>query len=134
MTTQIQTFPRLDPHLVYWVDAIVSAAMGLALLTLAGPLTQLAGWNMPASFLWTVGLLLLPWAALNAFVASSGRPARSIVLGIIVGDIAWVVGSALLVALYATSLSGIGLALLTGQGIAVAGVLALKLLGARNLA
>lgn len=134
MTTQIQTFPRLDPHLVYAVDALVSAAMGIALLAVADPLSQLAGWALPADFLWTVGLLLLPWAAFNAWVAREARPARGVVLGNICGDIAWVIGSAVLVLLHAPSLSSIGLVLLVGQGIAVAGVLALKLAGARALA
>lgn len=134
MTTQIQTLPRLDPHLVYGVDALVSAAMGIALLVTAEPLTQLAGWTMPAGFLSTIGLLLLPWAVLNAVIARTTRPARAVVNAIIAGDIAWVVGSAVLIALHAPSLSTVGLVLLAGQGIAVAGVLALKLIGARDLA
>ena len=134
MTTQTQTLPNLDPHLVYGVDAVVSCAMGLALLFAAEPLTQLAGWNMPASFLWIVGLLLLPWAALNAWIARTAHPGRPVVQGIIGGDIAWVAGSAVLVLLHASDLSATGLVLLVGQGIAVAGVLALKLAGARSLA
>lgn len=134
MTTQTQTLPRLDPHVIYGVDAVVSPAMGVALLVLAEPLTQLVGWTLPAGFLWTIGLLLLPWAALNAFVARTVRPARAVVLAIIAGDIAWVIGSIALLALYAPGLSPTGMALLAGQGIAVAGVLALKLAGARALA
>jgi hypothetical protein len=134
MTTQTQTLPRLDPHLVYGVDALVSTIMGIALLVTAEPLTQLAGWSMPAGFLWTIGLLLLPWAAFNATVARSARPARAVINANIAGDVAWVAGSMALIALHATSLSTIGLMLLAGQGIAVAGVLALKLVGARELA
>ena len=57
-----------------------------------------------------------------------------IVRGNIAGDAAWVVGSIALILLHAASLSPIGLTLLAGQGIAVAGVLALKLAGARALA
>lgn len=134
MTTHTQTLPRLDPHLIYGLDAIVSAAMGIALLVTAEPLTQLVGWTMPAGFLWTIGLLLLPWAAFNAWVARTDRPAKALVRGNIVGDIAWVVGTIVLVLLQASSLSPIGLALLAGQGIAVVGVLAIKLAGARALA
>jgi hypothetical protein len=134
MTTQTQTLPRLDPHLVYGVDALVSTIMGIALLVTAEPLTQLAGWSMPAGFLWTIGLLLLPWAAFNAMVARRARPARAVINANIAGDVAWVAGSMALIALHATSLSTIGLMLLAGQGIAVAGVLALKLAGARELA
>ncbi|QDZ09946.1 hypothetical protein [Devosia ginsengisoli] len=134
MTTMIQTSPRLDPHLVYGVDAIVSAAMGIALLVLAEPLTQMAGWSLPSGFLWTIGLLLLPWAAFNAWIARTGHPAQGVVRGNIMGDIAWVGGSIALILLHAPSLSPLGLVLLAGQGIAVAGVLALKLAGARALA
>lgn len=134
MTTLTQTRPRLDPHLVYGVDAVVSATMGVALLALADPLTQLAGWSLPAGFLWTVGLLLLPWAAFNAWIARTRHPAQSVVRGNIAGDVVWILGSILLLALHATSLSAIGLVLLAGQGIAVAGVLALKLAGSRVLA
>ena len=134
MTAQPQTFPLLDPRLVYAVDAFTSAAMGAALLAVAEPLTELAGWPLPAGFLWTIGLLLLPWAAFNAWVARTARPASAVVRGNIAGDIAWVLGSATLVLLHAPSLSPIGLALLVGQGIAVAGVLAVKLAGARFLA
>nr|WP_295885464.1 hypothetical protein [uncultured Devosia sp.] len=134
MTTTVQTLPRLDPHIVYGVDALVSIAMGLALLATAAPLTELAGWTVPAGVLWTIGLLLLPWAALNAWVARTDRPAQAVIRGVIAGDIAWVAGSAALVLLQAANLSTIGMVLLAGQGVAVAGVLALKLVGARSLA
>lgn len=134
MTTHAQTRPRLDPHLVYGVDAIVSAAMGVTLLATAEPLTQLLGWTMPAGFLWTIGLLLLPWAAFNAWIARTHRPARAAVRGNISGDAFWVVASIGLILLHMPSLSTIGLALLVGQAIAVAGVVALKLAGVRALA
>jgi hypothetical protein len=134
MTTLTQTRPRLDPHLIYGVDAAVSATMGVALLALAEPLTQLAGWSLPAGFLWTIGLLLLPWAAFNAWIARTRHPAQGVVRGNIAGDAAWIVGSIALILLHAPSLSPLGLMLLAGQGIAVAGVLALKLAGARALA
>lgn len=133
MTTQVQTLPRLDPHLVYWLDAIGSLAMGLALLVSADALTGLAGWTLPSAFLWTIGLLLLPWAAFNAWIARMAVPARPLVLGNIAGDIAWVLGSLALIMLHAANLSPAGMALLAGQGIAVAAVLALKLFGARSL-
>ena len=129
MNTQVQTLRRLDPHLIYGVDGLTSLAMGIALLFTAAPLTDLAGWGMPASFLWIVGLLLLPWAAYNAWIARTPRPARGVVVANIVGDIAWVAGTAALVAVHASDLTPLGLALLVGQGIAVGGVLLLKLYG-----
>lgn len=133
MATSVQTLPRLDPHIVYSVDALVSAAMGLALLAAAEPMTQLAGWTMPASFLWTIGLLLLPWAAFNAWIGRTGRPAKAIIGANIAGDVVWIFGSAALVLLHLGELTILGRVLLVGQGIAVAGVLALKLAGRRSL-
>jgi hypothetical protein len=133
MTTQVQTLPRLDPHLVYFVDALGSFAMGAALLATADQLTTLAGWAMPSNFLWTIGLLLVPWAAYNAWIGRSARPAAAVIAANIFGDIVWIAGTAVLVAIHATGLSGLGLALLVGQGIAVSGILALKLVGRRAL-
>jgi hypothetical protein len=133
MTTQVHTLQRLDPHLVYLVDALSSFAMGLALLVVADHLTTLAAWAMPSNFLWIVGLLLLPWAAYNAWIGRSARPAAAVVAANIIGDIFWIAGTAVLVAIHAGGLSGAGLALLVGQGIAVSGVLALKLVGCRAL-
>ncbi len=134
MTTQVQTLPRLDPHLVYFADALGSLAMGAGLLVAADQLTALAGWAVPSAFLSIIGFLLLPWAALNIWIARSRRPAKAAVAANIIGDIGWVAGTAVLVAIHATGLTGLGLALLVGQGIAVGGVLALKLIGRRALA
>lgn len=134
MTAQAQTFRRLDPHFIYAFDALGSLALGIALLVTATPLTALAGWSVPAGFLWTIGLLLVPWSGYNLWIARTPRPDRAAIVANIAADIIWVTGSAGLIAVYATSLSQIGLVLLTGQAIAVAGVLALKLAGARALA
>lgn len=133
MNTQAHTLTRLDPHLVYGVDALVSATMGIALMATAEPLTQLAGWTMPSSFLWIIGLLLLPWAGYNLWIARTHRPARPVITANIIGDAAWVAGTALLLALQYANLSPLGLILLAGQAIAVTGVLLLKLAGARGL-
>lgn len=133
MTTQAQTLPRLDPHLVYFVDALGSLAMGAGLLVAADQLTTLAGWAMPSAFLSVIGFLLLPWAAFNVWIARSARPAKLAVAVNILGDVGWVAGTAVLVAIHATGLTGLGLALLVGQGIAVGGVLALKLAGRQAL-
>ncbi len=134
MTTQVHTLPRLDPHFIYGFDALGSLALGAALLYAATPLTALAGWALPPAFLWIIGLLLLPWAAFNVWIARKARPAPAFVVANIVGDIGWVVGTAALVAIHAPTLSGPGLALLVGQGVAVGGVLFLKLLGRAELA
>jgi hypothetical protein len=134
MNTQTRTLPRLDPHLIYAADALVSAVMGVALIVAAEPLTQLAGWPLPAGFLVTLGLLLLPWAVFNGVVARMARPARAVINGNIAVDAAWVLGSIALGVLHADTLTAIGMVMLAGQAIAVAGVFAIKLAGARELA
>jgi hypothetical protein len=134
MSTQVLTSPRLDPHFVYGFDAVGSAVMGGALLLTAAPLTVLAGWALPPAFLWTIGLLLLPWAAFNAWIARKSRPAPALVMANITADIGWIAGTAALVAIHAPALSGPGLAMLVGQGVAVGGVLFFKLMGRAALA
>lgn len=135
MTDQVQPLPRrLDPHFVYGLDALGSLVFGVALLFAATPLTELAGWAMPSAFLRMLGLLLLPWAAFNLWIARNARPATTAVTANIIGDVIWVGGTIALLAIHATGLSSLGLALLLGQGIAVGGILALKLVGRQALA
>lgn len=134
MSTLALTLPRLDPHVIYGVDTLGSLAMGVALLVTAGPLTELAGWPLPAGVLTIIGALLLPWAAYNLWIARTARPPRLAIALNIAGDIGWVAGTVGLAAIHGTSLSPLGLTLLLGQGIAVSGVLVLKLIGARSLA
>ena len=134
MTAQAQTLPRLDPHLVYLMDAVVSFVMGIALLVAAQQLTTLAAWTMPSSFLSTLGLLLFPWAAFNAWIGRTARPAATVVTANIIGDALWIAGTVALIAIHAQELSGPGVAMLVGQGIAVSGVLATKLVGRSALA
>lgn len=132
MTAHAQPRFFLDPRLIYGLDGCVSSVMGLALIVWAAPLTTLAGWTLPATFLLTIGVLLLPWAAYNLWIARS-RPSALAVRANIGGDIAWVAGSALLFLIEAPSLTAMGMVLLAAQGIAVAGVLLAKLVGARQL-
>lgn len=56
---------------------------------------------------------------------------RAVVRANIIGDIAWVGGTAILVVIHATGLTTLGLVLLAGQGLAVGAVLVTKLAGAR---
>jgi hypothetical protein len=135
MTDQAQFLPRrLDPHFVYGFDALGSLVLGVALLLAATPLTELAGRTMPSAFLWVVGLLLLPWAGFNLWIARNTHPPKLAVTANIVGDVIWVGGTIALLAIHAAGLSLVGLALLLGQGIAVGGILALKVMGRHALA
>lgn len=133
MTSLALDSARLDPHLPYFVDGLTSAAMGLVLIAAAGPLTALAGWSPPPAFLFTLGILLLPWALLNFMTGRIARPAAGLIRGIIAVDLAWVLGSLVLLALYWSELTAWGIGLLVVQMLAVAGVFAVKLAGARTL-
>src|SRR5690349_10006559 len=107
------TLPNLDPRFIYLADTVVSAVMGLALIVAAEPLTRLAGWGMPSSFFSILGVLLLPWAAFNFWVAR--RPQPILVRSNIVGDAIWVLGTVWLVSANMTSLTSAGMAMLIGQ-------------------
>ncbi|WIG93437.1 hypothetical protein [Myxococcus sp. SDU36] len=121
-----------NPRFVYRFDAAASLLMGVALLLLAPTLTQLAGWTLPPSFLFGVGLFLLPWSAFNLWVGLK-QPVLGAALVHVLVDAAWVVGSVLLVVMHAQDLTPLGVALLGGQAFAVVGVLALKAMGLTSL-
>ena len=96
MTTLAQTSAKLDPHLIFWLDAAGSLVFGLALIFAAAPLTNLIGWSVPPAVLLGIGLFLLPWAFFNLVIARSTRPASTFLAANLVGDGIWVLGSVLL--------------------------------------
>lgn len=111
---------------VYAADAFAAAGLGVVLMALAAPLTDLAGWAIPAGFLFWLGLFLVPWGAFNLWSArQSALPGWAFTLHMAV-DGAWVLGSLLLLALEAARLTPIGMVLLNGQGAMVLGVLLCK--------
>ena len=133
MTNLALDTPRLDPHLPYLADGPLSATMGLALILAAAPLTELAGWSLPPLFLLSLGVFLLPWSVYNFMIGRMVRPPAALVWINMGVDLSWAVGSVLLAALYWGELSAIGIALVLGQALAVAGMFTAKLLGARAL-
>ncbi|AKQ63124.1 hypothetical protein A176_000036 [Myxococcus hansupus] len=116
-----------NPRFVYQVDTAAALGLGLALMLLAPTLTQLAGWALPSSFLFGLGLFLMPWGAFNYWV--SRQPVPGAVLVHFFVDGGWVLGSILLMVLHAETLTAVGNALIAGQAVAVAGVFALKAMG-----
>ncbi|SHF99728.1 hypothetical protein [Devosia limi] len=133
MTVLAQSAARLGPRFVYWLDGTVSFVMGVGVALLAMPLTAMVGWPLPAEFLLAIGLVLLPWAAFNIWTARAPRlPRPAYALHLFV-DISWVIGSAALLLIYGFTMSLFGLVFIAGQGLAVAGVLLLKLVGARAM-
>ena len=126
------TTNTLTTKLVYLVDALGSAALGLVLIAFAGPLAGLFGSALPATALLVVGIGLLPWAAFNLWIARRDGLPRSAATLNVVGDIGWIVASVALVALAGSALTLIGVLAVTAIGLFVALVCALKATGLRQ--
>jgi hypothetical protein len=75
-------------------DAASSAAMGLLLLTLNEQISAML--SLPSELLSEAGLVLLPFAAFVAFIASRDIPPRKAVWAIMAMNAVWVVDSVLL--------------------------------------
>lgn len=133
MTALAQSAARLDPRLVYWLDGAVSFVMGAGMALFAAPVTAMLGWPLPAGFLLTLGIILLPWSAFNIWTARAPRTSGLVLALHLLVDISWIVGSAALLLIYGPTLTLFGLVLITAQAIAVTGVLVLKLAGARAM-
>ena len=119
----------MSDRVVYRLDSLAAITMGIVLLLWAAPLTTLAGWPIPQAFLSGVGLFLVPWAGFNAWVATQPSvPVRAARVHLAV-DASWVLGSGALLVVYGPRMSGIGIAIVSAQAVAVLGVFSLKLVG-----
>lgn len=99
-------------------DALASGAMGLALLLAAGPLGDLL--QLPAPLLRTAGLILLPFAAFVAWVATRPAVPRGAVRAIVAVNMAWAAASVLLVTIGdIVSPTALGTAFVVLQGLVV---------------
>jgi len=76
------------------VDALTSAACGVAMFALAGVFASML--QLPVELVREAGSILLPFAAFVGFVASRPEPPRLAVWAIIGLNIVWVVDSVLL--------------------------------------
>ncbi|MDF3823320.1 hypothetical protein P3G55_25780 [Leptospira sp. 96542] len=120
--------PRLL-HLALRSDAASGIALGLPLVTCAHPLASWLG--MPASLLSASGLALFPFAALMPLAARSAHPPAALVWLILLGNVAWVLGSAYL--WFTLPLTGWGQLFLLGQALAVVLLTELEYTGWRRL-
>jgi hypothetical protein len=121
--------PRLL-HGTLRADAGSGIAMGLPLVALADPLAVLLG--LPAQMLLACGLALFPFAALMLLAARNARPPAALVWLVILGNVAWVLGSIYL--FVSQPLTGLGQVLVLGQALAVAVLVELEFTGWRRLA
>ena len=121
---------NLTTKLVYAVDALGSAALGILLIVFAGPLADLFGVGLPATVLLIVGIGLLPWAAFNLWIARRETlPAAAATLNVI-GDIGWILASIALVLM--APLTVLGILAVTAIGAFVLAVCITKAMGLRR--
>ena len=117
-------------RLALLADAAATAATGLLLLVFSGPFDTLLG--LPAALSRTLGLGLLPYAALVALIGTR-RPIRpSAVWAVIICNLFWVVDSAMLLMGNWIDPTPLGVAFVIAQAIAVAGFADLQFVGLRK--
>jgi hypothetical protein len=114
-------------RLVLLVDAGASGATGLLAVLGAGALAGLLG--MPATFLRGAGLLLVPYVAFVAFVATRERLPRPAIWAIIACNALWAVASIAPLASGILAPSALGYAFVTAQALIVALLGGLQYLG-----
>ena len=102
---------------VLLIDAVASAAMGLALVALSVPL---ATWlSLPQTLLRDAGVVLLPFAAFVGYVASRANPPRIAVWIIVAVNAIWTIDSFALLFTDAVQPNAFGLAFVIAQAIVV---------------
>ena len=112
------------------LDAAACAATGLLLSLAAGSLSGLLGF--PAEFLGGAGLVLLPCAAVLAFLASRERLPRLAVYAVIGVNILWIADSVLILVAGWFAPTTLGIAFVLAQAAAVAVVTELEVIGLKK--
>lgn len=115
---------------VLLVDAISSALMGAALLTLTDLFASLC--NLPSQLLMESGLALLPFAAFVGYLASRLAPPRSGTWCVVALNAAWVLGSAALLLSGAIAPNAFGYAFIVIQAVVVGAFAELQYMGLRR--
>ena len=100
------------------IDASASAAMSIALLTLAPQIAALT--DLPSGLLREAGVVLLPFVAFVGFLATRREPARIGVWIVIALNAVWVVDSFLLLFTGWVEPNGLGYVFILAQAVAVA--------------
>lgn len=116
MQTLIPSTPLLRAS--FLADAAASAVLGLALAAAAMPLAALLA--LPEPLLRGVGVVLLPWAGLMAWLGTRPHLPRWVVAAVLAVNVLWVADSAVLLAFGLVSPNALGVALVGGVASAVA--------------
>jgi hypothetical protein len=123
------SMPRLL-RLALLADAAATAATGLLLLVFSVPFDSLLG--LPSALSRTLGLGLLPYAAMVAYLGTRPQVSRGAVWAVIICNLVWVVDSGLLLMGNWIDPTPLGFALVIAQAIAVAGFADLQFVGLRK--
>lgn len=123
--TMIQSSPLLRRALA--LDATACAAMGALLAVAAAPLAAWLG--LPAPFLRGAGLLLLPCAAVLAWLAIRQDVPRLAAFAVIAVNLVWITDSLLLLAGGWFAPTGLGIAFVLAQAATVLALTAMEATG-----
>lgn len=128
MTIAITPFLRNSLRL----DALVSGAAALLLITGANPLSPLTG--LPAGLLFWAGVVLVPFVAVLVAVARRTTVPRLVMIDIVALNALWVAASFGLLASGLVEPTPLGIAFVVAQALAVALFTALQWSGMRRAA
>lgn len=117
-------------RLALLADAIASGAMGILLAPVAAPLADWLG--LPVALLREVGLILIPYAALLAWLACRPATPRLPAQIVVAGNVLWVAASLLLLVSGLVSPTALGTAFVIGQALMVAIVAEAQFIGLRR--
>jgi len=111
-------------------DAVASGATGLLMIAAAGLLEGLLG--LPTALMREAGLVLVPYVAFVAWVGTRETIWRPAVQAIIVMNVLWVAGSALLLMSGTVAPTVLGYAFVIAQAIVVGVLAELQFIGLRR--
>lgn len=111
-------------------DACASGVMALMMLLFASALEGLL--QIPARFLFNVGLILVPYSALVGYLGTRESLPNWIVWAVIGANVLWVLDSVLVAMSGWLAPNGLGYAFIYGQALAVAAFADLQFLGLRR--
>ncbi len=115
---------------VLLADAVASGATGLLLIGGAGLLEGLLG--LPVTLMREAGVVLIPYVAFVAWVATRERVARGVVWAIIAANALWAIASAGLLASGLVAPTLLGYAFVIAQAVVVALLGELQYVGLRR--
>ena len=131
-STMSSTHPSPFLRFALWADAAASAASGLLMALGAGQLERLLG--VPAALLQPAGLILMPYAALVAWLASRDSLPAAAVWAVIACNLLWAADCALLLMGGWIAPTALGYAFVIAQALTVAVFAELQYVGLRRSA